>query len=260
MKITNFPPVTNKQNNILQHLYNFRFLNTNHFQKLMNHKNPQGIQEWLKDLTQKGYIKQRYSKETFIDKMTPAIYSLTLLARRKLKANEKYEVKVLNRIYKEKTSSQRFINHNLLVADIYLILLEENGDRLRFFTQARLTNYSYLPKKRQLDAYIAIKESKKNTKRFFLKILDPGTPRYAIRALIDQYFEYKDNEDWKENTNDAPFPKILLVCTDENMKKFLFKYIKNRLEEENCDLSFFLTTREIIKSYQEVDQIWQKVK
>jgi hypothetical protein len=259
MTTTDLPPVSNKQLEIFNLLYKFRFLNTNQIQKLMNHKNPQGIQEWLKDLTKKGYIKQWYSTKTYADKMTPAIYSLTKLSRKKLKANEEYEISVLNRIYGDKDASQIFIDHNLLIADIFLILFEENQDKLKFFTQANLVGYDYLPNKRQLDAYIAIKDSNKKTRRFFLKIFDTGVPRYALRALINQYFEYADGDDWRENTINTPFPKILLVCADENMKKFLFKFIKNRLEEERCEIFFYLTKRETIKSYRDKDEIWQKV-
>jgi hypothetical protein len=48
------PKITTKQNNILNYLYKFYFLNTNQLQKLLNHKNPQKIQKWLKDLKKLG--------------------------------------------------------------------------------------------------------------------------------------------------------------------------------------------------------------
>ncbi len=260
MTTNNQPPVTSKQLNIFNLLYKLRFLNTNQIRKLMNHKNPQGIQEWLKDLTEKGYLKQWYSKQSFIDKMTPAIYSLTLLARKKLKTDEKYEISILNRIYSDKTASQIFINHNQLIADIYLFLLsqKEEKDKLHFSTSADLVGYEYFPKPFP-DAYIAIEDAKKKTRRFFLYIFDAGIPRYALRAKIQKYFEYADSNSWQENTKNSPFPGILLVCADEKMKKFLNKFIKNRLEEEMSELSFFLTTKEIIKSPQNTDEIWQEV-
>lgn len=257
MTTINLPTVTHKQLDIFNWIYKFRFLNTNQIQKLMHHKNPQGIQIWLKDLTQKEYLKQWYSTKTFIDKMTPAIYSLSLLSRKKLKTNDKYEIKVLNRIYNDKDASQTFINHNLLTTDIYLILEDEYKDKLHFSTLADLIGYEYFPKPLP-DAYIAIKEFKQS-KRFFLYIFDQGIPRYALRAKVQKYFEYAESNSWQENTENSSFPGILIVCADEKMKEFLNKFIKNRLEEENCDLSFFLSTREIIKRYKEIDEIWQKV-
>jgi len=260
MTTNKLPPITNKQLDIFNLLYKFRFLNTNQIQKLMNHKNPQGIQEWLKDLTQKGYLKQRYSTQTFTDKMTPAIYSLSLLARKKLKTEDKYEISILNRIYSDKTASQIFINHNQLIADIYLFLLsqKEAKDKLHFSTSADLVGYEYFPKPLP-DAYIAIEDSKKKIRRFFLYIFDEGIPRYALRAKIQKYFEYADSSSWQENTENSPFPGILLVCADEMMKKFLNSFIKNRLEEEMFEISFFLTTKEIIKSHEDANEIWQKV-
>lgn len=74
--------ITKKQFKLLLYLYQFNFLNTNQFQKLFNHKKPQRIQKWLKDLKDKEYIASYDFKENkFITNTKPTVYYLTKLAR-----------------------------------------------------------------------------------------------------------------------------------------------------------------------------------
>jgi len=56
-------PLTNQQKHIPNFLYKFRFINTNQFQKLFNHKEPNTVQDWLKDLKDKGYIVSMYTRK-----------------------------------------------------------------------------------------------------------------------------------------------------------------------------------------------------
>jgi hypothetical protein len=57
------PKITNKQTALFHYLYKFYFLNTNQFQKLLNHKQPQTVQKWLKDLNDKKIIGRNYSNK-----------------------------------------------------------------------------------------------------------------------------------------------------------------------------------------------------
>lgn len=71
-------------------------------------------------------------------------------------------------------------------------------------------------------------------------------------------FRYYDENNWQENTNNAPFPIILLVCPNEKRKKHLYYYIKALLKKSfNDDIEFYLTTKDHIKF--DKDGIWQKV-
>ena len=99
------PKITKKQTDLLNYLYKFYFLNTNQFQKLLNHKNPQKIQKWLKDLKDKNYIATYdFKGNKFKERSEPFVYYLTTLARLKLKGNDKCDMGVLNRIYQTKQS------------------------------------------------------------------------------------------------------------------------------------------------------------
>src|ERR1700682_2055638 len=108
--------ITDKQKQILNYLYSFRFLHTNHFQKLFNHKDKTTVKEWLKDLKDKGFITLiDNEKNNFEKRTTPNIYCLAPKARHILKQNENSDLQVLDRIYKEKKRKSRFINKCLSI-------------------------------------------------------------------------------------------------------------------------------------------------
>src|SRR3989344_647752 len=131
-------PYTTKQKEITNYLYRFRFLNTNQIQKLMNHNLPTRIQEWLKSLKDKGYIGTNYKRESFEEGNRPAIYFLKPKARQILKNEENFDAEVFNpRIYKESRREEKFVNHKLFVANMYLFFIEqkEKDESIKFFTE-----------------------------------------------------------------------------------------------------------------------------
>ena len=248
---------TPKQLNILLLLYRFRFLNRIQIQKLLNHKDPRRINTWLKDLTTRNIIGRKYSTKLLAN-TKPAIYHLATKSRAILLTQSDINEKLLKRVYREKTRSDKLINHCLLVADLYFLLdkqAQTNKTKLHFYTKTDLVSHYYLPYKRP-DAYIAI-ESKQQTKRYFLEIIDEGTPRFMIRSKIDQYLEYFQANTWQDRT-DHLNPTMLFVCPDELTKIFLNKYILQMQEEEpEVDLEFFLTIKDQISNNQA--DLWEKV-
>jgi hypothetical protein len=235
------PKVTPKQLEILIYLYRFRFLNRSHVQQLLHHKDPKTINVWLKDLTDKKIIGRHYSTK-LKENTKPAIYYLVAKSRQVITGESGVdEILLKKRIYREKTRSQRFINHCLTLADFYLKLLYASGkEKLHFFTKTDLSTHYYLPYNRP-DAYIA-KEKAGKIKRYFLEIIDEGTPRFILRKRIEQFIEYYDSVRWQEETG-HPFPSVLLLCPNEEMKIFLQKHISQKLEEEiQAEIDFYLTT------------------
>ncbi|MGH7203681.1 MAG: replication-relaxation family protein [Candidatus Levyibacteriota bacterium] len=139
------PKTTKKQKYILYLLYKFRFLNTYHIQKLLNHKNPKGIQKWMKNLRTNAFVHIVDPPNTFKDNTKPFIYHLATKAKHILKNNEDCTLSVLTRIYKEKKRTEAFINHSLALADTYLFFLhqKEKNEELHFFTESEITEYDY---------------------------------------------------------------------------------------------------------------------
>ena len=242
--------ITPKQLEILILLYRFRFLNRIQVQTLLNHKNKRRINEWLKDLTNKKIIGRHFTNK-LKENTKPAIYFITSKSRQFLQEQASVDPKSLNqRIYRENSRSQRFIDHCLTLADFYLNLLQEIKDeKLHFYTKTDLATHYYLPYNRP-DAYIA-KEKGKERKRYFLEIIDEGIPRFIIRKRIEQFIDYYDSNKWQETTG-HPFPVILMLCPNDQIKDFLHKYISQKMEEEiQAEIDFYLSLSNKIS--------WEKV-
>lgn len=255
----NLPAITQKQKEILLHLYKFRFLTTNQIQLLLHHKNPTRIQPWLKNLTEKEYVRRYYSRTTFGDNTKPAIYFLASRARHILKEEKDCSSHELNRVYKEKQKSKKFIDHNLFIADIYLYFLsrKEAHEELHFFPRANLGDFEHFPNPLP-DAYIAVKTPEK-TKRYFLDLFDAYTPPFVLRNRVKAYFSYAENTTWQENTNNSLLPTILFVCPSETTKKHIFMYSKALLTKTFEEITFFLTTKDNIQNGMTQKNIWEKV-
>jgi len=249
------PKITTKQTDLLNYLYKFYFLNTNQLQKLLNHKKPQRIQQWLKDLKDKNYIdKYDFKGNKFKERSEPATYYLTKLARLKLKDNNKYDLVILDRTYRTKSLTPGFVTNCLFLADIYLNLLSQmkKGEKLHFSTVANLQGFDYLPKP-LLDAYIAIKTSKK-TSRSFLILLRAKISWKILDQRMINYVQYSYANRWTDYSSD-PLPTFLIICPNETTKRHLYKTIEN----ESPNTPFYLATKEIIQKSGFKGDMWQRV-
>lgn len=248
--------ITPKQQEILFHLYTFRYLNRHHIQHLLNHKDSARINKWLTDLTNKHYIHQIYSN-TYGENTKPAIYYLGNNSITILKNNPNVTPERLVKVYKERGRTNRFISHCQLVADVYISFDTEakaTGKTLYFYAKTELLDHEYLLKPVP-DAYIAL-EHKKTTKRYFLDIFDDNTPRFAIRKRINDFSNYAESGEWEEAT-DHPFPNILFVFTTDQLKNYCKRLIAKELEEREPDFSFYLATQEALKQ-STWEKVWQK--
>jgi len=233
--------LTKKQLEIITLLYRFRFLNRSQIQKLLNHKKISQINIWLKDLYDEKIIGRNYSKK-FGDNIKPAVYYLKSKSKNYLIDQLEKDTKMLDRIYGERKRLPKFINHCLLSADFYLNLKKySEAEKIFFYTKIDLLNHEYLPLNHP-DAYVATKKGKK-IKRYFLEIIDEGTPRFVIRAKIKQYLEYYDANTWQEVTS-HPFPKILILCPNDLIKKYLQSFIPRTMVEKNQEeIDFYLSIK-----------------
>lgn len=253
------PKITSKQQEILLYLYKFRFLNTNQLQTIFKHKDPQRIKTWLRDLREKGYVTMDYNRKTFGENTKPAVYSLATKARHILKESKQCDLTVLNKIYKEKKRTKKFINRCIALADIYLFFLSQQKEKeeLHFFTESNLARYDYFPDPLP-SAYIAVK-TKNLTRRYFLDFFDDFTPPFVIRNRVKTYFNYSNNGSWEANANNEPLPSILFICPTVSVKKHIYYYTKSLFEKNYEEkFSLFLTTKETVK-YNKDNTIWEKV-
>lgn len=257
-KTMKLPKLKKRQLEILLYLYKFRFLNRHQIQTLLGHKHHSQINLWLKDLTKKELTGRIYSREqTQINK--PAIYHLKKGSIKYLKGRKYINPRLLRRIYSEHERSPKFINHCITLANAFILFKkEETKDiKLLFLSQTNLNGIEYLPNPLP-DAYIAVTNKKKNTKRFFLEIFDENTQKFVYKKRLKRYIEYADEEEWEAETN-HPLPNILFVCTGESSKNKFAETIAELMEEEINEISFYLTVKDKINPKGKERGIWETV-
>ncbi|MDE2588160.1 MAG: replication-relaxation family protein [Patescibacteria group bacterium] len=253
------PKLTKTQELILYLLFKFRFLTTQHIQKLLHLKNPQYAQLLLKDLKEKGIINTKYNPTSFVDKTKPAIYFLSSKAIRILKKNKNCNKDALHKIYKEHLQTDSFVAHCLKIVDVYFSFAEniKADETLFFITESELLQYGYFPETLP-SAYIALKDKEK-TKRYFLEVFRDFATSGNLRFRLREYLAYADSGKWEENGNGQKFPSLLFVSPTENKKKHILFYAKALFDKE-YEVKFSLFVTSITRILQTKNtHVWEKV-
>ena len=246
-----------KELEILVLLYKFRFLNRLHIQKMLRHKYHGQIQIWLNNLVEKDCLTKDYEKK-FAG--SAAIYHLTPSSRKYLKDQPHVKPQLLDRrVWREKDRTKEFKDHCLFLADTHISLqgfTDKANSTLYYFAKTDLWGRDYVLEPKP-DAYFAIFTERGNVKRYFLDLFDEIPPR-AMRARVNQYLKYYEDDTWYEKYPDKPFPAIIFICPHKRIKGHLYHYIQDQL----CypELEFYLTTKEIIRKKGLVRESLDKVK
>jgi len=239
------PKLTAKQLDIINLLHRFRFLTSSQIQKLLNNRTTRLTNYYLKTLNTQNYIGKHYTR-ALGEGNQPAVYYLTTGSIKALEVNPEIQKAKLKYIYREKIRSKQFISHASFIADYYLYLLTESAKtshQLHFFTKTDLQAHPYiihpLP-----DAYFARVDTARETKRYFVEIIDEGAPRFSLRKRVEQYNNYLESGKFEAITN-HPFPTILFLCPNVGSKVYLKKYLVKMSEESSLDsISIYLATRQ----------------
>lgn len=235
------PHTTNKQKEILLLLYKFRFLNRIQIQTLLNHKHHKTINLWLKDLTEKDYVKRIYEK-TFHGMTIPAKYYISLQGIRFLKTQEDCNKKYLKKLYQENRRSKEFISTCLLIADIYFSLQEkskEDSTEFQFFTPSGYTENSIAQELAASFAYIIT--SKKTKHIYMCELFRENMPRYAIRGKIKRYIEFHQNEELHGT--------LIFICPNNITSRFVKRFTRHFIDEEGGgeNVTIYVTSYEEMK-------------
>lgn len=190
------PPITPKQQTILQLIYKYRFLNRTQIQALLKHKDKRRILSWLKDLREKDYLNWQYNPNDFITKTKPAIYYLLLNGIRQLKSTEQYPEIELRKRYKDSTRTQGYIEQSILIADCCITLESNNNEKVdyTYIVEADYIDpdnqYHFLNDLKPDLYFIKTIQSEDETTTYLLEIFASTTPRYAVRKKLSNYIEY----------------------------------------------------------------------
>jgi len=254
------PKITKKQQEIIKHNYQFRFINRIQIQKLLNHKDKKTINIWLKDLTQKDYLKRIYDEKTYGKNTLPAVYYLSRNGIAFMKIQEGYDKKILQKISQDKNRSEAFISDCQLLADICINLKAQsiNGVSFEFKTVNDYIDsnspYRFLS---ELTAQLMFVKKKKTSRSYYLlEIFNSTLPKYRIRKRIRDYTSFLSNYEWVEYVKSAP--NILFIFQTKELlissKRFTKKLLADQ-EIKNIHISFAL--EEDVKKQGVTAEIWE---
>jgi len=263
-KLSSKSVITKQQLLILAYTYWFRFVSTRQLQFWFSKKQIQQVQQRLNLLLERGWIGRNFSN---LDRLTGKYASYYLLPAgiRAFKSNQhklgfelELDPKVLHNIYKDRTASERFINHCLAVGDIYCNLLRLYGNKLEFFSKTQIASDNYFPEQRP-DAYLRLiggSKTKPTRSEYFLEYCEEIIPFWVHRKRIKAYIEYNDEGTWKDATARA-FPTILLVAESPVLQRRLQRFIKKVTDEIWADdLRFKLSNKELLATSTSKEAIW----
>jgi hypothetical protein len=282
------PDITEKQEEILELVFKYRFINRSQIQRFLKHKGPRRINAWLKDMVEKRYLGRIYSHK-LLENTKPAIYFLQNNGILKIRLNkggdyraplDQLDFKYVKKFYKDKNASVTFVNHCVSVCEFCLKLKQKERknkkEKYEFTTKNELWIQVKLWMEEDEESFDEFKdyipdvfidrETSKNgevsSTTFFLELFDPHVPRYAIRYKIDQYIKFREEEDWSIFTGlDGKFPIILLIFADQQKLNSMARYIKEKFDELYIEnITFLLGTHKKILAGKKEDMVWEMVK
>ncbi|HUD45060.1 MAG TPA: replication-relaxation family protein [Patescibacteria group bacterium] len=270
MNYRELPEITEKQREIVNLVYRFRFINRVQIQRLFHHKDAKRINTWLKDLVEKKYLGRIYSHK-LLENTKPAIYYLNnngiIWVRyekgTEYSSDEQLDFNQIKKFYEDKHASDTFINHCISLVEIYIQFKElenpEKGIEYWFETKTELWIQKQLHCTNINEDFSEIKDlipdaaidkviEKKNCvteQSYFVLLIDDHVPRFAIRYKIDQYIKFHDENEGKSTELYFEFPILLFIFSTQQKARQMGKYIRKRLDEEYVkDMTFMVTTYE----------------
>ncbi len=258
------PNITNKQEQIITLIPRFRFLDRTHIQSFLHHKDQARINRWLKDLTEKGYLRRIYDNHIIGKNRRAAVFSLGNNGIRFIKTLGIYDAAFIHKLYFDKNRSDTFIEHSLIVATMCTEFKKKNSDILHYeyVTESDMcseNNPFYFLKTSVLavDLVFSKKEKGGKTKYFMLSYFDATLPRYRLRKRIRNYQEYYFSNDWENNTNTL-FPTVLFVFQTKERMIYAKRYTKTMLQEDKPDdLSINFATADDVRTEGVTGGIWE---
>jgi hypothetical protein len=279
----NLPKVTQRQRDIIDLLYKYRFLNRIQIQALLEHKDYKTINTWLRDLRAKQYIDWIYSTD-YGERTKPAIYYLSLNAIRKIKEHD-LPIEEVRKRYRDSSRSQSFIERCVLIGDCAVILEQtETNDKVNhvvtnYFLETEAdymsdTYFGFLVGNEFIHPNLCYQKLVHNgsdesyaAKSYLLEIFDPTLPRYRIKKRLANYVQYLDEEgeDWKDETNTEKLPIIQLVCPRtsdliyaKRRTRGLIADIWEYDDEGRADIHIQFTTIDKLKELGVIGDIWEE--
>ena len=273
------PEITEKQKEIMDMMWQFRFMNRHQIQKMFNYKDPRRLNEWLRDLVNKGYLGRIYSHK-LLENTKPSVYYLMnngiILHRYRQFDYDEAEAKDMKKYYEDKKASEVFIQHNIAVCHIYQQFMDLNDKTWEYEGWAKNEMWASQLKSKPMDdeyserSYLPDLQITKSKKPEYdtwyqinVELYDPQIPWYAIEGKVRKYFEMYTSENITAFQKDPVMPMTIMLIFSNNMKlHHTRRFIEEQLYEydDTEDLTFKLTTYEKVIEHGVGDEkIWKTV-
>ena len=261
-------PITTKQEEILTLIYKYKFLNRIQIQSFLKHKDHRRINSWLKDLTEKKYIKRIWSNGYF-ERIRPSIYYLAPNSLNYLSKQYFITPKYFSKITAEAESgaSEHFISDALLLGEISLSFLDKNKEAadVLIVTKTELaepySEYSFLAEAKIKPDLIFTKRAsnKSMTKYYFLEVIEKHSSPILIRNKIKKYFDLHHSNAWEDNVG-GKFPTLLFVCPLMYLLIYVKRYTRRIRADEYDDskIAFQFALLEDVKASGIDSDIWER--
>ncbi len=225
------------QIHLLKLIYKFRFVTADLIAK---HKgaNRWSVNSAFSILMDQGYIARHYDK-TYKLHGRSATYFLAPKSIKLLRDEHGLSKKVLHAMYKNKSVSDVFIEHNLNVLRTYLSIRKTYPDIFTSLTKSETAELDYMPQSTP-DLYLSRKDPLEDIPNEYFLDIFTDTQFFIIKKRIDTYIEHFDSGEWSEQK----YPTILIACPDARTEQKLQKYIQAALDDNYIDEKHlrFMTT------------------
>jgi hypothetical protein len=264
------PTITTKQQEILQLVYRYRFVDRIQIQALMGHKDKRRSSRWLKDLKEKHYIEWIYDDTNLTNKTKPAVYYIGLNGIRALRTNGEYLPDELRKRYHESSRQLGFIDRCLLIAGCGVSLEAKTVANVHysFVTEADYVdpdNEYYFLSEELRPQLCFVKETPKVKESYLVEVFDPKARHYKIKKRLNDYIAYLTSGEWEDETGDDKPPIVLIACPSRDdfiyAKRLTRKLLENIVDDENEDetIRIRFATTEQVKLEGVTGFIWEEV-
>jgi hypothetical protein len=191
-------------------------------------KSSRGVHYSLEVLINQDFIGKRY-ESTYRLRGKQAVYYLLPKALQELQNRYNYTAQVIKAMHRNQTASDSFIEHNLLVLKVYIMLQKAYPKMFNIFTKYELDSFDYFIRPLP-DLYFHRINPATTLPNDYVLDIYTDTPTFVITKRVNAYIAHCELEDWQIETK-SDYPAVILVCPNETVETKVQTYIAHKQAE-----------------------------
>lgn len=237
---------------LLKTIYKFRFI-TNNFlasYKKISHVASHKSLEVLKD---QDYLGSHYNASyKLLGK--GARYYLAPKGLKFLKDNLQLNEHVLHSMYKNKSVTEGFIDHQVDATSVYLHIRSSYPEVFDIFARTELSSFDTFPESRP-DLFLnRIKPSEAQTNQYFIELWHDKPP-ISARKRLSELLEHYDDGEWEDDI----YPTLCFVLADARAEDSFVEYASKTLDATGMEDEITILTTSIKALGGTEQAIWTNV-